>query len=74
MQKTLRDLQPGEEARVVKLTGGGLLRQRLMDMGLIRGSLVLVKKLAPFGDPMEIEVRGYSLSLRKEEAGRIIVN
>jgi ferrous iron transport protein A len=72
-ERTLRDLKPGDEAKIVRLTGAGLLRQRLMDMGLIRGSLVLVKKFAPLGDPIEVEIRGYSLSLRKEEAAHIIV-
>ncbi len=66
--KTLRDLKIGKSARVVRLHGEGALRRRIMDMGLTRGVTVTVRRVAPLGDPIEINVRGYELSLRKEDA------
>jgi len=72
-EKTLKDLQPGESGRIVRLEGEGVLRRRLMDMGFVRGSRVEVKKLAPFGDPMEVVVRGYCVSLRKADAALVVV-
>jgi ferrous iron transport protein A len=66
--KTLRDARPGETVSVVKLTGSGPVRRRLMDMGITKGAKLLVRKVAPFGDPIEITVRHYELSLRKAEA------
>ena len=71
--KTLKDLNPGDKGKVVKITGGGHLKHRLMEMGLVRGTVVTVKKLAPLGDPIEIELKGYSLSLRRQEADKILV-
>jgi ferrous iron transport protein A len=73
MERTLRDLKPGDSSRVIRLGGSGDIRRRLMDMGFVRGSKILVKKLAPLGDPIEVKVRGYSLSLRREEAAKIFV-
>lgn len=66
--KTLKDLRIGKSARVVRLHGEGALRRRIMDMGLTRGVEVNVRRVAPLGDPIEINVRGYELSLRKEDA------
>lgn len=72
--KTLGEVKVGESARVVKLHGEGAVRKRLMDMGITKGAEVLVRKVAPLGDPMEITVRGYELSVRKEDAKLIEIN
>lgn len=66
--KTLRDIPVGGRAKVVKVHGEGALRRRIMDMGITKGTEVFVKKVAPFGDPVEVTVRGYELSLRKDDA------
>jgi ferrous iron transport protein A len=71
--KTLRDVNVGETVRVVKLHGEGAVKRRIMDMGLTRGVEVYVRKLAPLGDPIEINVRDYELSLRKADAEMIEV-
>ena len=71
--KTLRDVSVGSTVKVVKLYGEGALRRRIMDMGLTKGVTVTVRKLAPLGDPMELTVRGYELSLRKADAAMIEV-
>ena len=63
--KTLRDVKIGETVQVVKLHGEGPVKRRIMDMGITRGTQVFVRKVAPLGDPMEVTVRGYELSLRK---------
>jgi ferrous iron transport protein A len=65
--KTLKGALPGQKVRVVKLHGQGPIRRRLMDMGLIRGTAVEVRKVAPLGDPIEVRLRGYELSLRKAD-------
>ena len=70
---TLKDVKIGKTARVVKLHGEGAVRRRIMDMGLTKGVEVYVRKVAPLGDPMEIMVRGYELSLRKADADMIEV-
>ena len=69
--KTLRDLKVGETGVVVKLHGEGALKRRVMDMGLTKGTEIYVRKVAPLGDPMELTVRGYELSVRKGDAERI---
>ncbi|HOO80026.1 MAG TPA: FeoA family protein [Lachnospiraceae bacterium] len=69
--KTLKELKIGEKARVMKLHGEGAIKRRIMDMGLTKGVEVSVCKVAPLGDPMEITVRGYELSIRKEDAEKI---
>jgi DtxR family Mn-dependent transcriptional regulator len=69
----LRSLKPGTKAKVIKLSGGGAVRRRIMDMGVIPGTTVEVEKVAPLGDPIEVKVKGYHLSLRKDEAANIIV-
>ena len=71
--KTLKDLRIGESARVVRLHGQGAVRRRIMDMGITKGTTVRVRKLAPLGDPIEITVRGYELSLRKVDAQMVEV-
>ena len=71
--KTLRDVKVGHSAKIVKLHGEGALRRRIMDMGLTKGTEVLVRKVAPLGDPLELAVRGYELSLRKADAEMIEV-
>ena len=71
--KTLRDVKVGERATIVRLHGEGALKRRIMDMGLTRGTQVYVRKVAPLGDPMELTVRGYELSVRKADAELIEV-
>ncbi len=71
--KTLRDVAVGSDATVVRLAGQGALKRRIMDMGLTKGATVHVRKVAPLGDPIEVTVRGYELSLRKDEAQNVIV-
>jgi ferrous iron transport protein A len=66
--KTLKQAKVGDTVRVVKLHGEGALRRRIMDMGITKGVEIYVRKLAPLGDPMELNVRGYELSLRKADA------
>ena len=71
--KTLRDAKIGETVKVVKLHGEGAVKRRIMDMGITRGVEVYVRKVAPLGDPVEVNVRGYELSLRKADAEMIQV-
>ena len=71
--KTLKDVKVGETAVVVRLHGEGAVKRRIMDMGLTRGTEVHVRKVAPLGDPMELTVRGYVLSVRKADAEMIEV-
>lgn len=71
--KTLKDTKCGETVTVRKLEGSGAVKRRIMDMGITRGTAVLVRKVAPLGDPVEINVRGYELSLRKNDAESILV-
>ncbi len=70
---TLKDVKVGQTAKVVKLQGEGAVKRRIMDMGITKGVEVFVRKVAPLGDPVEITVRGYELSLRKADAEMIIV-
>ena len=71
--KTLRDAKVGETVKVVKLHGEGAVKRRIMDMGITKGVEVYVRKLAPLGDPVEVNVRGYELSIRKADAESIEV-
>ena len=71
--KSLKDVKVGETATVVKLHGEGATKRRIMDMGITKGSEIYVRKVAPLGDPVEITVRGYELSLRKADADSIDV-
>ena len=71
--KTLREAKIGETVTVAKLHGAGAVKRRIMDMGLTKGTEVYVRKVAPLGDPVEVHVRGYELSLRKADAEMIEV-
>ena len=71
--KTLKSTPLGETVTVSKLDGEGAVKRRIMDMGITKGVRIFVKKVAPLGDPIEITVRGYELSLRKDDAEKIIV-
>ena len=71
--KTLKQVKVGETVRVVKLHGEGATKRRIMDMGLTKGTTVYVRKVAPLGDPLELTVRGYELSVRKADAELIEV-
>ena len=71
--KTLRDAQIGETVKVKKLTGEGAVKRRIMDMGITKGIEVYVRKVTPLGDPVEVMVRGYELSLRKADAEMILI-
>ena len=69
--KTLKQAKVGETVKVVKLTGQGAVKRRIMDMGITKGVDIHIRKVAPLGDPIEVTVRGYELSLRKEDAADI---
>jgi ferrous iron transport protein A len=71
--ETLKNVECGRTVRVAKIKGRGAIKRRIMDMGITRGVDVFVRKVAPLGDPMEVTVRGYELSLRKEDAESILV-
>ena len=71
--KTLKTAKPNEMLRVVKISGAGALKRRIMDMGITRGVEIFVRKVAPLGDPIEVTVRGYELSLRRADAELIEV-
>lgn len=71
--KTLKDVKTGETVKVVKINGEGALRRRIMDMGVTKGTEIYVRKVAPLGDPLELTVRGYELSIRKSDAELIDV-
>ena len=71
--KTLRDVPCGQTARVSRLQGEGALKRRIMDMGITKGTEIYVRKVAPRGDPVEVTVRGYELSIRKGDAANILV-
>ena len=71
--KTLKDVKLGETVKVLKINGIGAVKRRIMDMGITKGTSIYVRKVAPLGDPVEITVRGYELSLRKADAEMIEV-
>jgi ferrous iron transport protein A len=71
--KTLKEVKCGENVKVIKLTGQGAVKRRIMDMGITKGTTIYLRKVAPFGDPIEVTVRGYELSLRKADAELIEV-
>ena len=71
--KTLKQAKVGETVKVVKLTGQGAVKRRIMDMGITKGVEIFIRKVAPLGDPVEVTVRGYELSLRKDDASMIEV-
>ena len=72
--KTLKDVKVGQTATVVKLHGEGAVKRRIMDMGITKGTELYVRKVAPLGDPMELNVRGYELSVRKADAEMVEVS
>ena len=71
--KTLRAAKCGETVTVLKLSGEGAVKRRIMDMGITKGVEVFVRKVAPLGDPIEVNVRGYELTLRKADAEKILI-
>lgn len=71
--RTLRDVAVGQSATVRRLVGEGAVKRRIMDMGITKGTEVFVRKVAPLGDPIEVTVRGFELSLRKDEAENVLV-
>ncbi len=71
--RTLKDVQIGETVKVVKISGVGPVKRRLMDMGITKGTEIFLRKVAPLGDPIEVTVRGYELSLRKADGEMIEV-
>ena len=71
--KTLKQATVGETVKVVKLHGEGAIKRRIMDMGITKGSEIFIRKVAPLGDPVEITVRGYELSVRKNDAQCVLV-
>lgn len=71
--KTLKQAKVGETVKVVKLTGQGAVKRRIMDMGITKGVEIFIRKVEPLGDPVEVTVRGYELSLRKDDASMIEV-
>lgn len=71
--RTLREVKVGETVRVAKLNGEGAVKRRMMDMGITKGVEIYVRKVAPLGDPVEITVRGYELSLRKADAEIVVI-
>lgn len=71
--RTLKDVKIGQTVKVLKLEGEGAIKRRIMDMGITKGTEIYVRKVAPFGDPIEVNLRGYELSLRKADAEMIII-
>lgn len=71
--KTLKEVKVGEKVKVIRVTGSGPLKRRIMDMGIIKGTEIFVRKVAPLGDPIEVAVRGYELSLRRNDIEMIEV-
>ncbi|KXL52282.1 ferrous iron transport protein A [Anaerotignum neopropionicum] len=71
--RTLREAKVGERISVLKITGEGPVKRRIMDMGITKGVEVFVRKVAPLGDPVEVTVRGYELSLRKADAQMVVI-
>ena len=71
---TLNELEVGRTSKVVRINGDGAVKRRIMDMGITKGTEVTIRKIAPLGDPIELTVRGYELSIRKDEASRIEVS
>jgi len=70
---TLKDVKPGQTVTVLKIQGEGAVKRRIMDMGVTKGSSIHLRKIAPLGDPIEITIRGYELSIRKSDAEKILV-
>ena len=73
VEKVLSELKPGQRGRITKISAKGSVRRRILDMGVVRGADIEMERVAPFGDPIEVKIKGYHLSLRKEEAANIYV-
>lgn len=73
-ERTLKQMLPGQKARVIRVRSKGAIGRRLMEMGVVPGCSLQIERFAPLGDPVEIKLRGYHLSLRKEEAGLVEVD
>lgn len=73
MEKTLNELKVGDKGKVVRLKGTGAVKRRLLDMGVVKNTTIEVERVAPLGDPVEVVVKGYNLSLRKDEASSVVV-
>ena len=71
--RMLRELRPGEKGRITRISGGGSVYRRILDMGIVKGAEVEMERVAPLGDPVEVKIKGYHLSLRKDEAASIYV-
>ncbi len=72
-EKRLRELKPGQKGKVTKISGSGSIHRRILDMGIVKGAEIEVERVAPLGDPLEVKIKGYHLSLRKDEAANIFV-
>lgn len=73
VDRYLKELKPGQKAKVIKIAGSGPVYRRILDMGIVRGSEIEMERVAPLGDPVEVKIKGYHLSLRKDEAANIYV-
>jgi len=73
MTTTLNEMTPGKKGRILKIAGRGMIKKRIVDMGMVPGTEVEMERYAPLGDPIEIKVKGYHLSLRKEDASLILI-
>lgn len=73
VEKSLSELKPGQRGKIVKVSAKGSVRGRILDMGVVRGADIEMERVAPLGDPIEVKIKGYHLSLRKEEAASIYV-
>ena len=73
MDKSLNEMKPGDRANILKISGKGALKKRFLDMGVLPGTSIEIIRVAPLGDPVEIKIRGYNLTLRKDEAASIQV-
>ena len=73
VEKALSELKPGQRAKITKISAKGSVRRRILDMGVVRGADIEMERVAPLGDPIEVKIKGYHLSLRKEEASNIYV-
>ena len=69
----LCDLKPGRRGKIIKISGSGSIHRRILDMGIVKGAEIEVERMAPLGDPLEVKIKGYHLSLRKDEASYIFV-
>ncbi|MEW6104527.1 MAG: ferrous iron transport protein A [bacterium] len=71
--RPLKELLPGQKGKITNVTGSGSIHRRILDMGIVKGSEIEMERIAPLGDPVEVRIKGYHLSLRKEEAANIFI-